>query len=194
MTDGEKRWLAPSATPWDGTDEASLNPAEAIVMACHRDMYEYRHANGSPEGEADFFNGYPRDKCPLCGSNRIKGNGFDRHGVRRWRRNACGKSFTPMTGTIFQGHKLPVADWTEFLIEVFAYESVNGMTRSNRRSDTTLPYWMAKLFAALEGIQDGVVLSGTVQIDEKYYPVPPRTACSGLTGSSRAASPGTRSA
>ena len=171
MSDEGKRWLAPSATPWDGKDEASLNPAEAIVMACHRDIYGYRHANGSLEGEAEFFNGYPRDACPLCGSGRIRGNGCDRHGVSRWRCNSCGKSFTPMTGTIFQGHKLPVADWTEFLIETFAYESVRGMTRSNRRSDTTLPYWMAKLFAVLEGVQDDVMLSGTVQIDEKYYPV-----------------------
>ena len=41
-----------------------------------------------------------------------------------------------------------------------AYESVSGMTRANRRSGTTLPHWMAKLFAVLEDIQDDVVLSG----------------------------------
>ena len=171
MTEGKARRLAPSATPWDGRDESSLTPAEAIVMACHRDMYSYRHADGSLEGEAEFFNGYPRTSCPLCGCGRIRGNGSDRHGVRRWRCDSCGRSFTPMTGTIFQDHKLPVADWTEFLIETFSYESLGGMTRSNRRSGTTLPYWMAKLFAVVEGVRDDVVLSGTVQIDEKYYPV-----------------------
>lgn len=171
MSNDEKRWLAPSATPWDGKDEASLSPAELIVMACHRDIYEYRHADSSLEGEAEFFNGYERDACPLCGSADFRRYGHDRHGIRRWRCNSCRRCFTPTTHTIFQDHKLPVADWTEFLLEAFAYESVNGMTRSNRRSETTLPYWMAKLFAVLEGIQDDVVLSGTVQIDEKYYPV-----------------------
>ena len=30
-----------------------------------------------------------------------------------------------------------VADWTEFLVETFSYESMSGMARSNRRADTT---------------------------------------------------------
>ena len=167
----EKRWLAPSATPWDEVDGGSLGPAEALVMACHRDMYRYRHAGASLEGEAEFLNAYERTACPRCGSDDIRKWGHDSNGVRRWECKSCGRSFTPTTGTIFEAHKIPVADWTEFLIEVFAYESVNGMTRANRRSDTTLPYWLAKLFAVLAGVQDGVVLSGDVQIDEKFYPI-----------------------
>jgi hypothetical protein len=46
------------------------------------------------------------------------------------------------------------------------------ITREDRRSETTIPYWIAKVFAVLEGIQDGVVLTGRVQIDETFYPVP----------------------
>ena len=92
-----------------------------------------------------------------------------------WPERGCScpphQQFTPTTGTTFEAHKIPVADWAEFLIEAFAYESISGMTRENRRSDTTLPYWIAKLFAVLEGVQDGVVLSGDAQIDEKLYPV-----------------------
>ena len=166
-----RRWLAPSATPWDDKDEDALNPAERLVMACHRDIYEYRHAPASLEGEAAFFNGYPRESCPRCGSPEIGGNGHDRNGVRRWRCRGCGRSFTPMTGTIFESHKIPVADWTEFLLEMVSFESLKGITRSNRRSETTPPYWLAKLFAIISGIQDEVVLSGNVQIDEKYYPL-----------------------
>ena len=169
---GEKEsWLAPSETPWDDADEDSLGPAEKLVMACHRDLYRYRHAGASLEGEADFFNSYARDSCPRCGSSDIKGNGKDPNGIRRWRCKSCGRSFSVTTGTVFDSHKIPVADWTEFLLEMFSYESLNGITRSNRRSKTTAPYWLAKLFAVLAGIQDGVVLSGNVQIDEKYYPL-----------------------
>ena len=166
----KRRYRAPSATPWDGAEDGDLSPSELIVRNCHRDIYEYRHAYRL-EGEAEFFNGYPREACPRCGSCKIEGNGFDAAGIRRWRCLSCGRSFTPTTGTVFEGHKLPVADWTEFLIEAFTFESVSGMTRANRRSVTTLPYWMAKLFAVLDGIQDGVMLSGNVQIDEKYYPL-----------------------
>ena len=172
MRGNKERWLAPSATPWDGADEGSLGPAESLVMACHRDIYRYRHAGASLGGEADFLNAYVRDACPRCKSPEIEGNGRDSNGIRRWRCRSCGRSFSATTGTIFESHRIPVADWTEFLLETFSYESLKGMARSNRRSKTTPPYWLAKLFAVLSGIQDGVVLSGNVQIDEKYYPLP----------------------
>lgn len=171
MSGDERKRPAPRATPWDGVPDQGLGPAEIIVRNCHRDIYEYRHAAAGLVGEADFFNAYARDSCPRCGSGEIKGNGRDAAGVRRWVCKSCSRSFTPTTGTIFEGHKLPVADWTEFLLEVFSFESIRGMTRSNRRSDTTLPYWTAKLFAVLEGVQDQTVLSGRVQIDEMLYPL-----------------------
>ena len=171
MSGDGKRWPAPSATPWDGEDESSLGPAETLVMACRRDIYRYRHAGASLEGEAEFLNAYERDARRRCGSGGIRKRGHDPNGVRRRECKSCGRSFTPTTGTTFEAHKIPVADWAEFLIEAFAYESISGMTRENRRSDTTLPYWIAKLFAVLEGVQDGVVLSGDAQIDEKLYPV-----------------------
>lgn len=41
-----------------------------------------------------------------------------------------------------------------------------------RRSATTPPYWFAKLLAVLEGVQDGAVLGGRVEIDEMMYPLP----------------------
>jgi hypothetical protein len=45
------------------------------------------------------------------------------------------------------------------------------MTKEDKRSGTTLPYWMAKLFAVLDGVQDDVMLSGKVWVDETYWPV-----------------------
>lgn len=44
------------------------------------------------------------------------------------------------------------------------------------RSDTTHPYWMGKLFAMLDGVQDEIVLSGRVRIDETCFPVALRDA------------------
>ena len=147
----KRRRPAPSATPWDGAGDGELSPAERIVRDCHRDMYRYRHAGAGLVGEADFFNGYDRDACPRCGSPAIEGNGRDANGVRRWRCLSCGRAFNPATGTVFDGRKLPVADWTEFLLEVFSYDSLAGAARSGRRSATTPPYWLAKLLAVLEG-------------------------------------------
>ena len=145
----KRRRPAPSATPWDGAGDGELSPAERIVRDCHRDMYRYRHAGAGLVGEADFFNGYDRDACPRCG-----------------------RAFNPATGTVFDGRKLPVADWTEFLLEVFSYGSLAGAARSGRRSATTPPYWLAKLLAVLEGVQEGAALAGRVEIDEMMYPLP----------------------
>ena len=168
----KRRRPAPSATPWDGAGDGELSPAERIVRDCHRDMYRYRHAGAGLVGEADFFNGYDRDACPRCGSPAIEGNGRDANGVRRWRCLSCGRAFNPATGTVFDGRKLPVADWTEFLLEVFSYGSLAGAARSGRRSATTPPYWLAKLLAVLEGVQEGAALAGRVEIDEMMYPLP----------------------
>jgi len=171
MSGKKRHWAAPSATPWDNKHESELHPAELIVRQCHRDIYRYRHARTNLDGEAEFFNAYVRETCPRCRSFDIKGKGYDTNGVHRWYCHSCKKSFTPATGTIFEGRKLPVADWTEFLLEVFSFESMNGITRAGRRSPTTAPYWMAKLFAVLEDVQEDTVLSGRVQIDETFYPL-----------------------
>ena len=171
MRGNEGRWLAPSATPWDDADEKSLGPAETLVMACHRDLHGYRHAGASLEGEADFLDAYVRDACPRRGSREAEGNGRDRNDIRRWRCRSRERSLRVTTGTIFESHRMPAADWTEFLLEMLSCESLKGIARSNRRSETTPPYWLAKLFAVLAGIQDCVVLSGNVWIDEKYYPL-----------------------
>lgn len=177
------RWHAPSAsaTPWDDADRSRLSAAQAMVMDCHRDAYERLHEPDA-RGDAAFFNSYEREACPRCGSARISRKGSDARGVRRWVCGSCGRTFTPVTGTIFEDRKLPVSDWVEFLLGAMSYESVAGMTRQNRRSPTTLPYWVAKLFAVLDGVQDGVVLSGRVQIDETYYPLPAAEAQAGARG------------
>lgn len=167
------RWHVPSAsaTPWDGSDESSLTPGQRIVMGWQREQYERLHELGGKLDSA-FLNACERESCPWCGSDHIVMFGHDRRGVRRWRCGACGRTFTPASGTIFEGRKLPVVAWAEFLLGVMSFESLAGIARRDRRSPTTPPYQLAKLFMVLDGVQDGVVLSGRVQIDEMMYPVP----------------------
>lgn len=159
------------ATPWD--DVAEPTAAQAIVGRAHADMYEQRHAPLAGSGEAAFLNGYEPAACPWCGSERMKLDGTDRNGVQRRRCLSCGRTFTPATGTIFDGRKLSVGEWVEFLLEVFAYESTNAVRKNNRRSSTTPEYWLHKLFLVLAGWQDSIVLSGTAWVDETYWPVDP---------------------
>lgn len=164
---------APSATPWDGMPDDLLTPAQGIVAASQRSIYGFRHERY--EGDARFFNGYPRSECPFCGGP-LKKDGFSRTGVQRYRCHLCGRISTPITGTIFDGAKLPVTAWSDFILQALSFESGNAMAREDRRADTTVPYWMAKLFAVLEGIQDGLVLSGRVWADEAFWPVAAKDA------------------
>lgn len=172
--DGKKRKrLSASATPWDDVTEGELEPSQAIVAASHKGIYAFRHERHV--GDADFYNGYPRESCPYCGRSVAKA-GFNRTGVQRYRCKACKKVSTPVTGTIFDNAKLPVTAWADFILQAISFESISSMTREDRRADTTPPYWMAKLFTVLDGIQDDTVLAGRVWIDEKYWPVAAKDA------------------
>lgn len=70
----------------------------------------------------------------------------------------------------------------DFVLQALSFESMAAITREDRRSDTTAPYWIAKLFSVLEGVQDGTVLSGRVWVDEAFWPVAPRDAAPGPGG------------
>jgi rubredoxin len=141
MSGYEKRRRAASSTPWDELPTDALTPAQVLVAASHKSMYAFKHE--SFRGDIDFFNGYQRDTCPDCNSGAVK-FGFTKTGIQRYRCSMCRCVFTPATGTIFEGRKLPLSAWSDFLIQVFSYASTSLMTREDRRSDTTLPYWMAK--------------------------------------------------
>lgn len=168
MSGGKKRRPAPSATPWDGLPEDEIGPAQRAVMEGQRSIYAFRHERCA--GDIEFFNAYERGECPSCGAPPVR-DGFAASGLRRYRCPACGRRFTPVTGTIFDNSKLPLAAWADFIIQALSFESVSAMTREDRRARTTAPWWMAKLFAVAEGIQDGHVLGGRAWVDETYWPV-----------------------
>lgn len=170
MSGKKRRRVAPSATPWDRLNENDLTPAQILIAASHKSIYGFKHEPFS--GDIDFFNTFIRDVCPTCAGTHIAKRGHDRKGMQRYFCHCCSKTFTPVTGTIFKDRKLPLPAWVDFLLQVFSFESINAMTRENRRSATTVPYWMGKLFAVLEGIQDARVLSGRVELDETYYSIP----------------------
>lgn len=155
-------------TPWDG--EASLTPTQAFLKDNYDERYNIRHRKVAESGEAEMVNSYVPAKCPYCGDKDFKKNGYTDGGVQRYR-CICKKDFLPTTGTIFDGHKLSIVEWMEYCLNLFRHVSINADSWNNKNAFTTSRYWLQKLFLRLDGIQDSIVLNGSVWLDETYYRV-----------------------
>lgn len=154
--------------PWSGKE--ALSKGEALVGSTLGEWYEAKHRMPSDE-ELSFVNSLPVESCPHCGSDSFKKDGFTKAGLCSYRCKSCGKRFNPLTGTVFDAKKIPISEWIEFLMHLFSFHSLRSSSFSNRNSEKTGKYWLSKVFAVLGGIQDGIVLSGKVWIDETFVPV-----------------------
>lgn len=121
------------------------------------------------EEEVKMVNGLKMASCPYCGSPDFVSKGKRKDGIRRYLCNNCGKTFSPLTGTLFDSRKIPVSEWIEFLINVGIYESVSQSSMTNMNAQSTGQYWLRKTFEAIKGCQSGVKLVGSVYIDETYF-------------------------
>ena len=117
-----------------------------------------------------MVNSYIPAKCPCCGSERFKRNGYTNSGVQRYK-CVCGKTFLPTTGTIFDEHKLSISEWMEYCLNLFRHVSITADSWNNKNAFNTSRYWLQKLFLTLEGVQDNIILSGTIWLDETFYRV-----------------------
>lgn len=154
-------------TPWTGDPYAS--ELERFIDSRNCSLYEARHPELLSSGEAGIINSITPDRCPRCGSDHIQKYGTTRNGVKRYMCAGCGRSFNPLTGTIFDNHKISISEWIEFLEDLLRYESFIGTSKINRNGYNTTRYWIEKVFILLDGYFSDVKLSGTVYLDETYY-------------------------
>lgn len=48
------------------------------------------------------------------------------NGIRRYRCLYCGKAFSPLPGTVFDAHKIPISEWIEYMIHLFEFHSLSS--------------------------------------------------------------------
>lgn len=160
--------------PWDDYDNpadlSGLSPDEQLISSTVHLWYDSRHLSAS-DYEIKFINNIDIQHCPICGSKAFHKNGFYRDGTQCYRCNDCGHSFSPLTGTIFEDHKIPISEWIEYLLYLFEFHSITTSARDGRNAESTGKYWLLKVFTVLEHIQDDVVLSGNVYFDEMFFSV-----------------------
>ena len=101
----------------------------------------------------------------------MKLNGRTKNGVQRYKCLDCTQTFTPITKTIFEGHKISISEWIEYTLNIFRYVSINADSWNNRNAFTTSRYWLEKLFMVLESYQQSIVLTDKIWFDETFYSV-----------------------
>jgi len=147
-----------------------LTPTQIFLKENYDERYNVHHRNIGESGEAEMVNSYVPVKCPFCSSERFKRNGYTDSGVQRYK-CACSKTFLPTTGTIFDEHKLSISEWMEYCLNLFRHVSITADSWNNKNTFNTSRYWLQKLFLILEGVQDNIILSGTIWLDETFYRV-----------------------
>ena len=155
-------------TPWDGDGE--LTPTQAFLKENYGARYGNHHRKVGDSCEAEMVNSFVPAKCPLCGSDKFKKNGYTGSGVQRYK-CVCSKTFLPTTGTIFDDHKLSISEWMEYCLNLFRHVSITADSWNNKNAFTTSRYWLQKLFLTLEEVQHGIILSDTIWLDETFYRV-----------------------
>lgn len=162
------------ATPWTGKENAS--DLEKFIDRCNHANYEKRHPCVKGCDEIAFLNSCIPVHCPHCGSDAFVRRGLTGTGLQRYMCKECHKTFTVITGTIFDQRKIPMTEWIDFLLSIMGYGSFHLTSRNNKNSATTTKYWLEKVFLLLRHRQEDIVLQGRVYLDETYIPVKGRDA------------------
>lgn len=96
-------------TPWDARTDRTAT--QEFLYQHYNSHYKERHPVLKTTGEELLINSYVPETCPYCESSSIKRDGHTKNGVQRFRCLACMKKFTPVTGTIIDGHKISISEW-----------------------------------------------------------------------------------
>lgn len=146
-----------------------LTSEEKLFKSTLDEWYSVKHRSAS-EDEIAFINTIKIKNCPYCGSAQFIKNGHRKDGTQKYKCSEYVKSFTPLTNTIFDSHKIPISEWFEFLLSLFEFHSIKTSSYDNRNAESTGRYWLLKVFEVLKGIQDEEILDGTIYLDEMYLP------------------------
>ena len=150
------------------------DPMSRMIYGTTDSWYDAKHPVQDVD-EKKMINSIGIKRCPYCHGTHFRKKGFDRNGIQRYicLEPGCGKSFNPLTRTVFDSHKIPISQWIEFLVHLFQMQSIMDSSIDNTNSNSTGRYWTFKVFDALKDYQDGIMMGEVFYTDETYLPVTP---------------------
>ena len=152
---------------WSGKKEKTKS--EILIENTVLEWYDAKHRQTSLD-EIAFINSIKITSCPYC-NGAVNKIGHRKDGIQRYICKECHRKFNPLTGTIFDNHKIPISEWIEYLTHLFEFHSIKTSSTDNRNSETTGKYWLSKVFYVLDGVQNDVLLEGIIYLDETFLPV-----------------------
>ena len=72
------------------------------------------------------YTNYNHYESTILELSHFKKSGDYGNGTRRYRCLDCGKAFSPLTGTVFDVHKIPISEWIEYMIHLFEFHSLSS--------------------------------------------------------------------
>ena len=117
----KNKYITKSLRAFPFSDD-NLTPEEELFKCTLNEWYNAKHRTISDE-EVKFINSVTINKCPYsCSTSFIK-NGHRKDGVQKYKCISYNRSFTPITNTIFDSHKIPISEWFEYLLHLFEFRS-----------------------------------------------------------------------
>lgn len=147
-----------------------LSYLEKLVTTTDTEWYDAKHRTISIE-EKELLNHIIPPDCPYCHFTNYISWGNTSDGIKRFKCKKCNKTFSPITNTLFDCHKIPISEWLEFVLHLFEFHSVKTSALDNRNMPSTGRYWLKKVFLALRNYQDEILLGRNVWLDETLFPV-----------------------
>ena len=113
--------------------------------------------------------------CPLCQSDRVARKAEGQK-IGRWNCHNCTSSFNVLSGTIFQGTRVPLQKWfLAISLMANAKKSLSSfqLARDLELNQKTAWYMQQRIRAAMAS-DDGELLQGIIEADETYLGGKPR--------------------
>ena len=156
-------------TPWDNSQEITYT--QNFIKEKYQSNYRNKHPKLIETNESALINSVEVGICPYCETDNIRKYGITKNKIQRYYCNNCHKTFTPITGTIFDNHKISIGEWIEFCLDIINYGSITLVAKVNKNGVNTSIYWLHKLFLILKEYQKDIILKRNVYIDETFYSV-----------------------
>lgn len=108
----------------------------------------------------------PHPPCPPCGLPDCSRDGRTPAGRQRWRCPVCGEAFSSLSGTVLEcaNEELPV--WEGFIACMCHNAPIDPVAEACGIAHATAFEWRHRVFAAVDGCRDGLVLGGRAWVDE----------------------------